>query len=314
MPPLHIQRFAYKSSINYPGNRVKRISYKTTKAYRQNGFVIPERLQIKASVKPTLEATIGMPELAALNHDNNSNTVRLITIDVMQRMIHQQCEGSHFDILYYKEKEENKENTPQSNMGQHVYIIRPMRLYNTNNFSPSEWTVKFRVARSTSTCLTEAEYDFIVDMSPGNGDSEVDAIKSACEEAIYRLDALHVVDTLNDIVTYESPIDMPFITFGARLYHSSPVDKKLGNVQSTVKKTGFTTPHPRTEVTLDDVLNIPGYKGIDYPHYCCPASLVTLYKEKAIKGYTPEISNATPSPATQLRMMKNGKFKYQNYK
>lgn len=299
MPPLS----AYKSTGLQPTRRIKRISYKTTKQWSQYGHAIKERLQIKASFKPTVNATRGMPKLAALEHVNTvMQTFRthvkppylraVSRIDGMQDTIIAHCEGSHFDLLFYKEKEEDKENTPQFAIPQPKYMLRPMRLCKANSFVSGGLIVKFRVARSTqgANTFTETEYDFVVDMSPRRGEGKVHAIKSACEEAIYRLDALHIMNTVNDIFEYEDRGYLPVVTFGARMYHSSPVDKKLGDIQSTVTMPAFEIPHPCKRITLDDVMNISGYKDNDYPYYCCPASLVELYEEKAIKGYTPTIT------------------------
>ena len=300
----------------YAQRRKRTICYKSTKAYKRNDLVIAERLQIKTSSKPTYNNISGdnacVPKLAPLsilgevNNNNNNNNNSTFNVFRMQQAIQRDC-GLPFGILHYKEKEEDKENIPQN------FVTRPARLSNINNQKlDSTCIMKFRVAKSAGPSMTDAEYDFNVDTSSilNSYDPDVNAIEFACEEAIYRLDALHVVNTLNDIVAYENPSRIPFIRFVARLYYSSPVDKTIANVQSKVKMAAFTVRHPRNKVTLDDVLNIPGYKDIDYPHYCCPESLANLYMERAIKDYKPEITYIPPSPQTRLRMLKNSKYKY----
>ena len=117
MYPLPNRRLSYKSTGLQPTRRLKRISYKSTKSWTQYGHAIKERLQIKASFKPTLNATRGLPKLAALEHVNTvMQTFRthvkppylraVSRIDGMQDTIIAHCEA--LTLIFYSIKKRKK--------------------------------------------------------------------------------------------------------------------------------------------------------------------------------------------------------------
>lgn len=291
--------------------RKRLISFKSTRAYKRAGYVIPERLQIETSFKPKCKGGRGTPELAPLSLfgelNSGNNNHGSLTIGAMQREIIKNCGGCGLDALSYKEKEEDKENESPFILKKKTYHVHPSRLYNINNDKLDiKATTIFRVVKTSENYTKDTEYEFKVDLSPSADTHKTLAIIAACEEAIYRLDLLDVTERVNDLVAYESAIDLPFITIGKRWYQCSPVDERLGTVASRVEMEEFTVPYPHKVFGIDDVLNIPGYKGHRYPHYCCPDSLLALYKKKAVRGYQPETSHV--SPGTQRRLLKSGKY------